>query len=73
MREGDVAPGSSKGIVLVGEDTAVLASTPSGAVSCHTWPLQPEPTGVSIIVSESTRNSTTLSVGVTVKVQNFME
>ena len=46
VQEGNVAPGAARGLALVGEDSALLAATPSGAVSCHTWPLHPSATGV---------------------------
>jgi hypothetical protein len=45
VREGDVMPGAARGFALVGEDSALLAATASGAVSCHTWPLQPSASG----------------------------
>jgi membrane-associated PAP2 superfamily phosphatase len=38
-------PGAARGFALVGEDSALLAATASGAVSCHTWPLQPSASG----------------------------
>ena len=45
VREGDVMPGAARGFALVGEDSALLAATASGSVSCHTWPLQPSASG----------------------------
>ncbi|DBB08551.1 TPA: WD repeat-containing protein 49 [Trebouxia sp. C0006] len=45
VREGAVMPGAARGFALVGEDSALLAATASGAVSCHTWPLQPSASG----------------------------
>ena len=49
MREGDVMPGAARGFALVGEDSALLAATASGAVSCHTWPLQPSASGILLL------------------------
>ncbi|DBA85209.1 TPA: WD repeat-containing protein 49 [Trebouxia sp. C0005] len=45
VREGAVMPGTARGFALVGEHSALLAATASGAVSCHTWPLQPSASG----------------------------
>jgi len=49
VREGDVMPGAARGFALVGEDSALLAATASGAVSCHTWPLQPSASGTLLL------------------------
>ncbi len=49
VREGDVMPGAARGFALVGEDSALLAATASGAVSCHTWPLQPSASGILLL------------------------
>lgn len=49
VREGDVMPGTARGFALVGENSALLAATASGAVSCHTWPLQPSASGTLLL------------------------
>ena len=45
VQEGQVAAGSSKSLALLGQDNHLLAATPTGAITFHSWPLQAMPSG----------------------------
>ena len=45
IEEGEVASGASKSLALLGHSNNLLAATPSGAVTFHSWPLQPISSG----------------------------
>ncbi|KAL3160819.1 WD repeat-containing protein 49 [Trebouxia sp. C0009 RCD-2024] len=47
VQEGQVAPGASKSLALLGQDNHLLAATPTGAITFHSWPLQATHSGQS--------------------------